>query len=249
MIPSFFERQHGVIKFVAFLSFIIGLQAFAYGARADEQLPTLSVSGRGEVALAPDMAMISFAVERNAPSAKEALAANNAAMSAVFDAMKTAGIAERDLQTNNFSIQPIYVYPRNNDGTQEPTLTGYRVYNGLTVRVRDLTMVGDILDQSVQLGVNSGGNISFGNDDPSGALNDARIEAMKDAIAKAKTLTEAAGVKVGKVLSISENSNMQRPVPMAMARMEMKIASDSVPVAGGENEYSVDVNVTFAIDQ
>jgi len=163
--------------------------------------------------------------------------------------MKTAGIEARDLQTSGFSIQPVYVYPpQQPSGKREaPQIVGYTVRNSLTVRVRDISAVGVILDKSVSLGVNEGGNIMFTNDDPSAAITEARIKAVQDAIAKAQTLAKAAGVKTGKLLEISEQSF--NPGPMPMARMAMAESADSTPVAAGENTYKVTVNISFAIDQ
>lgn len=224
--------------------------AMAHDTGPAKPTPTISVSATGTAEIAPDMAVIDLSVLREAETAREALDANTAAMAEVLAAMQEEGIADRDLQTSNFSIQPIVVYPRSTNGRQDPPrITGYRVVNALTVRVRDLDRVGAILDLSVSLGVNQGGGISFTNDDPSEAITRARTEAMQAAIAKATTLTEAAGIGLGAILSISEHSDQPRPI--AMARAEMAMASDSapVPIAAGENTYRVTVNVSFELDQ
>jgi len=217
----------------------------------DNPLPRILVSGQGSVDLAPDMAILSLTVTREAETARAALDANSSAMTEVLAAMKSEGIEARDLQTSGFSIQPRYTYPTpKSSGDQEPPkITGYTVRNSLSVRVRDITKVGQVLDRSVTLGVNEGGNITFTNDDPSAAITQARTKAIKDAIAKAGTLAEAAGVKTGKLLEISEQSFNPGPMPMAMAEMSMSRSAKAVPVATGENTYSVTVNVTFSIDQ
>jgi uncharacterized protein YggE len=213
--------------------------------------PSIRVSGEGSVMLAPDMAILELAVMREAKTARAALDANSSAMADVLSAMKKQGVVERDLQTSAFSIQPNYIYPKPKaSGEREPPrIVGYRVRNKLTVRVRDIQRVGSILDESVTLGVNEGGNIRFVNDDPSAAITAARIKAVKEAVAKAGTLAEAAGVKAGRLLEISEQSYAPRPMPMARAEMMSGMSADAVPVAAGENAYKVTVNVTFAIDQ
>lgn len=174
-------------------------------------------------------------------------------MAKVLDELMAGGIEGRDLQTSGFGIEPKYVYPKDYaDGErQPPRIVGYIVRNSLTVRIRDLEKVGETLDKSVTLGVNQGGNVTFTNDDPSEALERARVKAMQNAMAKAKTLTEAAGIGLGKVLEISENTYQPAPMPIARAKTAMMEASDAgpVPVAAGENAYSVTVNVTFALDQ
>jgi uncharacterized protein YggE len=218
---------------------------------ADDPLPRIQVSGEGSVNLAPDMAVLTMRVTRQAETARAALDANSSAMKEVQKAMNTAGIEARDLQTSGFSIQPNYFYPpQKSSGEREPPqIVGYTVRNSLTVRVRDISSVGSILDKSVSLGVNEGGNIMFTNDDPSEAITQARIKAMQHAIDKAKTLANAAGVKTGQLLEISEQSFSPRPQPMARSSMVMSRDAESVPVAAGENTYKVTVNVSFAIDQ
>jgi uncharacterized protein YggE len=209
------------------------------------------VNGQGSTYLAPDMAVLQLMVTREAESARAALDANSAAMNEVMKALRDRGIAERDLQTSDFSIQPRYVYPdpKTQVENQPPRIVGYTVRNGLSVRVRDLTKLGSIVDASVSMGVNEGGNIMFTNDDPSAAIEQARTLAVQDAIARAKTLAAAAGVKLGKVLQISEQSYHPAPMPMMRTEMLMAKADADVPVAAGESSYQVTVNLSYAIAQ
>jgi len=217
----------------------------------DNQTPRILVTGTGTVSIEPDMAIVSLGVTKQEKTARAALDANTSAMADILAAMKAAGIAESDLQTSNFSIQPQYFYPKSSsDGDNRPRIDGYIVRNSLTVRIRDLATIGDVLDASVSLGVNDGGNLVFTNDDPQAAISEARAKAMKDAMKKAGTLTEAAGVELGDIIEISEQSRQNSPRPMAQARM-MEMAADSapVPIAAGENTYQVSVNVTFGLEQ
>ena len=122
--------------------------------------------------------------------------------------------------------------------------------NGLTVKVRDLATLGVIIDESVTLGVNQGGQVQFSNADPSPTIAQARKQAVADALAKADTLAQAAGVKVGDILELSEYARTPGPVPMAAAAdMAMMRAAESVPLAAGENSYRVQVTLTVAIEQ
>jgi uncharacterized protein YggE len=240
-------------KSLIFYSFIIGLLFVAFPLQAEERLSTITVSGEGNVAIAPDIALINVGVVTEAKTAREALVSNSQTMAKVLVTMQAKGIEDKDLQTSNFNISPSYYYPPHKTGQERkpPSITGYTVSNNLAIRIRDLTTVGDILDQVVTLGVNTGGNIQFANDNPKQAIVAAREAAMKAAIEKANTLANAAGVKLGKVLSITENSRGGRPMPMMKARFvaESMSDSDSVPVAAGENSYSVTVNIEWEIDQ
>ncbi|MBT4522217.1 MAG: SIMPL domain-containing protein [Halieaceae bacterium] len=220
-------------------------------ADSKDLTPRILVIGVGRVDVAPDMAILTLTVTREAATARAALDANSRAMSDVLAALETQGIDKRDLQTSNFSIQPKYLHRRPNSAGehQPPKIVGYTVRNGLTVRVRDISNLGAILDKSVTLGVNEGGNIEFTSDDPTVAIAQARSRAVRDAIAKANTLAEAAGLKVGKVLEISEQPSFSSPMRRGRSEMAMSKVADAVPIAAGENTYEVTINASFSIDQ
>lgn len=218
-------------------------------AQDKEPSPRIQVSGEGEVHAAPDMAIVDLTVLREADTARDALTANNAAMQDVLAAMKEAGIAERDLQTSGVSIRPRYRHPGKDNNLKEPKITGYTVTNSLTVRVRDLKNAGSVLDKSVTLGVNQGGNLRFVNDDTTSIMKEARERAVADALDKARTLAQAAGVKLGRVIKMSEQTNRPRPVAFARQAAMAAAPADSVPLAAGENSYRVNVDMVFAIDQ
>lgn len=229
----------------------LGLSAIMTPAFAEEpREATVIVSGEGEAALAPDMAIVTMAVVREAATAAEALSANNEAMAAVLAELKDAGVADKDVQTSGFSISPRYRQDPSTDGGYEaPEITGYQVSNSVTVRVRDLAALGGIIDRSVKLGVNDGGSITLTNDDPAAAIAEARKEAVADAVAKAKALTEAAGVGLGRIVEINENFARPMPQPLYRAAMAKEMSDAAVPIASGENTYTVTVNITYAIKQ
>ena len=220
---------------------------------ADEgqSISRILVTGEGRADLAPDMAILTLPVTREAATARKALDANSEAMTEVLKAMKAVGVKGNDLQTSGFSIQPRYFRPpvKPSGEREAPQISGYTVRNTLTVRVRDISAVGTILDKSVSLGVNEGGNIHFTNDDPSKAISQARTLAVKNAMTKAKTLADAAGVKTGRILEISEYASNPRPMKMAQADMAVARSGSAVPVAAGENSYTVTVNISIEIAQ
>ena len=248
------HRSAPVTAFAALSLPALLMLPFAGSAAAQEaseqRQPIVRVSAVGEATAAPDMAIVTFSVVRSDKTAQVAVDENSSAMNAVMAALKSEGVEAADLQTTNFSIYPQYRHSEPKDGVVEPPeVVGYEVTNTLTVRIRDIAKVGAILDQSVKLGINQGGQIVFTNDNPEEALTEARKQAVERALAKARTLTEAAGVKLGRVLQIDERTNAPMP-PQPMFRMAMaKEASDAVPVAAGENTYSVSVDVTYTLDQ
>lgn len=238
------------VLFAAIIAPALAVMPVVASAQERPREAVIMVSGEGEAKLAPDMAIMSLAVVKQAETAEKALADNNSAMAAVLADLKGTGIEERDLQTSGFSIAPQYRQDKKADGSFEPpVIVGYQVTNSLTLRIRDLAKLGEVIDRSVKLGINQGGEINFTNDDPDAAIAAARKAAMEEAVAKAKTLTEAAGVSLGRVIEISEN--FARPMPQQLYRVAaapMMKEADSVPIASGENTYTVTVNVTFGLD-
>lgn len=214
-------------------------------AFADEAgaMRTLALTGHGEVRLAPDMATVTAGVLSQAATARDALTANNRSMAALLDALKSAGISEKDIQTSNFSVAPRYDY---NNNTQPPKLVGYDVSNSVSVMVRQLDALGPVLDQLVTAGSNQISGIAFGIAEPDAALDEARKLAVADAARKAKIYTEAAGVTLGPITSISESGGFAPPMPHVKA-MRMEAADAAVPIAQGEQSLSIDVNIVWDI--
>ena len=220
----------------------------AFAQQAPASVPKIVVSGEGEATVPPDLALLSLSVMREAKTAREALDANTAAMAAVIAAMKSSAIADRDLQTGTIQISPRYNYTNKDDGSQTAELVAYQVTNTLSVRVRDIAKTGEILDKAVTLGVNQGGGVTFTNTDASKTLTEARKKAVADAIDKAKTLASAAGVTLGRVLEISDQTMRAMPMPMeARAFAAAPAPARDVPIQRGENSYSVQVTVTFEL--
>lgn len=241
-------------RYLPLLAAALVLPHAANAQDARQPVPRIVVVGEGEAAIAPDLAIVTLSVLRESETARAALDQANAAAAEVIAAMKEAGIAPRDLQTGGLQINPRYVYPQNgdpqNDGEAQPRIVAYQVTNTLTVRVRDIARVGEVVDRAVTLGVNQGGGIVFTNDDPSAARTEARRLAVSDAIARARTLAEAAGVGLGPIIEMSEQSYTQPPMPIAAGRaFRMEAQSDAVPVEAGENVYRIQVNATFELKQ
>jgi uncharacterized protein YggE len=220
--------------------------AIAYAA----DVPTLSLQATGIASIAPDMAGVQLTVLRDAKTAAQALRANSEAMSEVLAEMKAQGVEERDLQTTNFNIQPIYERLKSNSSgsRRTPRIIGYSVSNGLHVRVRDLDNLGNVLDRAVTLGVNSGGGITFQSSKAEEARKEARINAVKAALEKAQTMADTANFRLGRIVSMSESGGA---LPPMRARVQMqgmqKEANFAVPIAAGEGSYSITVNVQWEI--
>lgn len=200
----------------------------------------ITVVGEASIPANPDMATVSLGVTTEGPTAAEAMAANSKALAAVFDRLKTAGIGETDLQTSNLSLNPNWV---GYDSGQTPTISNYIAMNMLNVRVRDLASLGSVLDASIADGANTLNGITFELSTPRPVQDEARKAAVADAAAKAGLYAAAAGVTLGKVVSISEQQGYGGPMPVFM---DAKAASP-VPVAAGQIALQSAVTVTYEI--
>jgi uncharacterized protein YggE len=206
----------------------------------------ITVSGQGEVGARPDLAQVTAGVVSQAETAREALDTNSAATAAVIAVFKGEEIEPRDIETANFSLQPVYVYPQSRDGVQEPPrVVGYTVSNSVTVRVRDLGKLGTVLDKAVSAGANTINGVAFQVSKQSELLDDARSAAVKDALRKANLYAAAAGAKLGKVVAISEDVGGSS-LPQPAMRMDTR-ALGAVPMEAGEQRLAVAVAVTVEL--
>ena len=203
---------------------------------------TINLTGIGKIDHAPDTAMINLGVQIEAKTAADAMAQQAAAMNGVFAAVKSAGIADRDMQTGNLSLNPVYEYPNN----ARPRLTGYQASNQITIKVRKLDMLGKTLDAVVKAGGNTINGVTFSIDQPDKFQNDARVEAIKDAAAKAELYAKAVGYKVKRIVTISKLDYSPQPVPMMAMRMQ-DMAAEATPIAAGEVSLTQTVNVMFEL--
>ena len=202
---------------------------------------TISVTGEATVSVAPDLAQIDGGVTSEAKTAREASDANNAAMGKVLLALKGAGIEEKDFQTSRLSLQPQDAPNR----TGPSAIVGYRASNRVTVRLREVAKLANVIDTMVGAGANDIGGINFMVSQASKLLDEAREQAIADARRKAEIYAKAAGVTLGAPLSISEEG---APGPMPYRKMVAGMAA-SAPVAQGGETLRITVSVSWAIKQ
>jgi uncharacterized protein YggE len=204
---------------------------------------TISVSGLGEASAAPDMAIVSVGVDARAATAAEALRLNGARMRATMDKLKARGVADKDMQTQNLSVGPVYDY-QNNPST--PKIVGYQATNTLSVKLRDLAKAGSVIDDAVADGANNLGGISFTFADPDPILNKAREDAVVDAKSKASLYAKAAGVTLGPLLQINDGASYTPPIPYMDVRAEA-MQSKATPISVGESTLSANVTLVYEI--
>lgn len=202
----------------------------------------LDVSATGEVSRVPDIAIISAGVMTRSASATGAISENAARMERVRAALKRAGIAERDIQTSNLSLNPEYRYQDN----QPPQLTGYTASNQVSVRFRDIRNTGRILDALVAEGANQINGPSLTIDKPEAALDEARAKAVAAGRARAELYARALGMRVVRLLSVSESGGYSVPPPVMM-RAEARDMAAVTKIDPGEQQLQVTLAMSFEL--
>jgi len=203
----------------------------------------LDISATGDVARVPDLATISAGVVSRAATATAAMQQTASRMARVREALRKAGIADRDIQTSNVSLNPDYVYAQN----QPPKLSGYNASNQVTVRFHDIAATGKILDALVAEGANqiSGPNLSV--EHPEAALDEARSKAVAAGRVRAELYARSLGMRVARVVSVSESGGYAPPPPMPPMVMMAKVERDQTAIDPGEQKLQVNVSMTFEL--
>ncbi|QNM81946.1 SIMPL domain-containing protein [Sphingomonas sabuli] len=202
----------------------------------------LDVSATGAVTRVPDIAVISAGVVTRAATASQALQQNSTRMERVLAALRSAGVADRDIQTSSINLNPEYRYQ---DG-QAPQLTGYTATNSVTIRFRDIRNSGSILDALVAQGANQINGPSMTIDKPEAALDEARSRAIAAGLARAQLYASALGKRVGRVLSINESGGYSPPQPMPYAAMARAQSADT-KIEPGEQKLEISVAMAFEL--
>ncbi|MES1200283.1 MAG: SIMPL domain-containing protein [Pseudomonadota bacterium] len=204
----------------------------------------LSISADGKTQAQPDLAVISLGVQTHGDTAVDAVADNARRMTALMQAVRRAGVADRDVQTSNLSVSPQYQYQDN----QPPRLTGYQADNQVTVRVRDVSKLGRVMDAAVGAGGNTVNGVNFTFQDVDAQLDTARQDAIRQAQHRADLYAHALNLHVARVISVSEGGGYSPPSPMpvfAMARAEA--APVPTPTAPGEVQSTASVTVVYEL--
>ena len=204
----------------------------------------LDLNVTGEVARVPDLAVISAGVVTRAKTASAALQDNAGRMDRVIAAIKSAGIADRDIQTSSINLNPEYRYPEN----QSPQLVGYTATNQVTVRFRDIRNSGKVLDALVAEGANQINGPSMTIEHPEEALDEARAKAVASGRARADLYAKALGMRVVRVVSVSESGGSYPvPPPMPYAERAMAASAPATKIEPGEQKLQVSLSMVFEL--
>ncbi len=217
------------------------------------KMATIDIAGQGIAFAIPDIASVSFTVQKKAATVKDAQAAVTEKTNAAVKFLKDSGVAEKDIQTTNYSAYPEYDYCSGGDCAKrnEPKLLGYDVSQTITVKVRTTQNTGKIIDGLGALGVTGLSGPEFTLDNPDAINAQARTKAIADAKQKAEVLSRQLGVRLVRIVRFSESTGGGYPVPMYAKDMAAGMggaerATSSIPA--GENKYQSNVVITYAIE-
>ena len=221
------------------------LAAPALAQAADSPpVPQLQANGSGEVMVTPDIAVVTIGVTAQAAEASAALAANSAALTKAIAAIRAAGIADKDIATAGFSIDPVYDQTDNQPSDRPPQIVGYQVQNQVRVTVRDIAKSGGLLDAVVAAGANQVSGIAFDLSDHKTPADDAIRAAIADAKAKAELMADAAGLRLVRILSLNAGENGGRGAIMAF---DMAKSAPAVPVMPGQQSVSANAQIVWEV--
>jgi uncharacterized protein YggE len=236
------QRATPFVKAVVAATLLAVFQASTAHAEEKAMDRTITVSATGTAEAEPDQARITSGVTTEALSAREAVSANSEAMTKVIAELKAKGVDGKDVQTASFNVEPVIDYSK--DG-QPPKIRGYRVSNQVIVLVRDLGKLGDVLDDVITAGANQVQGLAFEVSKADALKDQARKEAVANALRRAKLLAAAAGAEVGQVMQMSEEVTSNGPMPYGAPRFAK--AEMSVPIERGTSTLEARVTVTWSL--
>lgn len=239
------------LRLAAAFAVMVGMAAPQASVAQQAQMPMpaiqgtlLSVSAEGKVEGRPDMATINLGVQTEGQTAQAALQANSQRMTVLIAALRRSGIAERDIQTSNVSVNPQQQYREN----QPPITTGYQANNTVTAKIRNIDNTGRVIDATVAAGGNTVNGVYFSYQNPDAQMDVARRNAITEARRRAEIYASALNMHVARVVAVQEGGGYSPPIPMPMARMAAQAdAAPPPPVEPGQIETTANVSVTFEL--
>jgi uncharacterized protein YggE len=253
----------GAVLVVGVLVFFVGQLFLQNKAISQQNNYQITVSGEGKIYVKPDVAVVNLGVTTDGDTVAEATKSNTEKMNAVIESVKAQGVDEKDIQTTNYSLSPVYetittpvaydlkaeIYISSIAPTRTSSkVTGYKISQNIEVKVRNFEKVGDILSKATGSGANQVGDLQFTIDNPEQFREQARASAIEKAKANAQNLAKTSGVKLGKIINVYENYYPVYSSAKGMGGATMDSAVPVVPVIQpGQQEVTVTINLTYQV--
>ncbi len=223
--------------------FCIGFLFYQYNISPQNNPHEITVSGEGKAFAKPDIAMVSFGATTQSQKSQDAVNKNNEIMNNVIGAIKNLGVDEKDIQTTSYNLSPLYDYTERGS-----VFKGYQLNQQISVKIRDFDKISDILDKATSRGATNVGDLQFKIDDPEKIQSKARAMAIAKAKEKLADIMNQSGLKVGKLVNISEG---YAPTPQPMYAQSMGLAKDSASIAPsvqtGQQEVDSTITLTYQV--
>ena len=234
------------ILFAALVIFLLGQLGFQQKQLDQQNSNQITVSGEGKIYAKPDVAVVSLGVTTTGTTVAEVTKSNTDKMNAIIEAVKGLKIDEKDIQTTNYNLTPLYNWTEK----QGNVFQGYTLDQNVQVKIRDFTKIGDVLSQATNKGANLVGNLQFTIDNPEQFKDQARAKAIAQAKANAQNLAKESGVNLGKIINVYENNYTTSPIMYNSAKAMGGGIADSAPVPTvqpGQQEIDVTINLTYQV--
>lgn len=235
------------LAFVLIIVFVVFLLSSIGKNMQEGEINTITVMGEGELYATPDIAVIDISVLTEDDTVAEAMQSNSEKMNNIINGLQmNLSIAEEDMQTTNFNVYPQYRY---DPDTGERSIDGYNVSQNVNVKIRNLDIVGQVIQLSTNLGANSVSDLSFTFDDDNELQSQAREKAIENAKKKAEELADQLGVRMVKIVDFSENSSAPiYATSISYKAYDVALESSATPsIATGENKITSSVYITYLI--
>jgi hypothetical protein len=227
----------------------------------------ISVSGEGKVYAKPDVALVSLGVTAQSETVADATKTGTEKMNAVIDAVKGMGVDEKDIQTTNYSLSPVYSSPDKilispvsseiyrsstiitgssmTNSSQE--IIGYKLVQNVQVKIRDFTKIGEILSKATEVGSNQIGDLQFTIDNPEQFKEQARVQAIAQAKTKAESLARESGIKLGKLINVYESNYYSPSTYSSVKGMGGDIAAAAPTIQPGQQEVYISISLVYQV--
>ena len=232
-----------IVLIAGILLFLAGQIIFQSKLLEQQNNSQFTVSGQGKVYAKPDVALVSLGVTTEAATVEHVTKNNTEKMNAVIQAVKDLGIDEKDIQTTNYNLSPLYNWTERTGRF----LTGYTLSQNIQVKIKDFEKIGDVLAQSTTKGANQIGELQFIIDNPEELKDQARAKAVEQAKASAENLAKSSGIRLGKLINIYETYD---PSQVSYKMAEGLGGADMAPapvVQPGQQEIVVTINLTYRV--
>lgn len=225
--------------------FLVGFLIYSFQSLPQNASQDIVVSGTGKAYIKPDIAVVNFGVKTEAKRSQDAVDQNNTKMTAITKAVKDLGVEDKDIQTTLYNLSPVYNWTEMGGRI----FVGYSLDQQITVKIRNFEKINEILDKATTAGANSVGDLQFTVDDMEKVRAEARTKAITDAKAKAQSLANEAGLRLGKLINVSEGyNNYPQPIyGMGGADMAKELSSVAPSIQTGQMEVNVSVNLTYKL--